>query len=75
MDQGNNDRQEDALRTAMERDIMHCYSVEGFYPPSLDYIKEHYALTYDSSKYLVDYQPIGNNIYPNYTIIRKANKQ
>ena len=75
MDKGNGDRQEDALRAAMERDIMHCYAVEGFYPPSLQYIMDHYALTYDSDEYIVDYQPVGNNIYPNYTIIRKEHKQ
>lgn len=74
MGSGNSDRQEEALRSAMERDIMHCYALEGFYPPSLDYIEEHYGLTYDSSAYIVDYQPVGNNIYPNYTIIRKGNK-
>lgn len=68
----NNDRQEESLRSAMERDIIHCYALEGFYPPSLDYIKEHYGLTYNSSTFIVDYQPVGNNIYPNYTIIRKG---
>lgn len=74
MGTGNSDRQEEALRGAMERDIMHCYALEGFYPPSLDYIEEHYGLTYDSSLYIVDYQPVGNNIYPSYTIIRKGKK-
>ena len=72
MDDGNNGRQEQALRSAMERDVMHCYAIEGFYPPSLDYIEEHYGLTYDRSVYIVDYQPMGNNIYPNYTIIKKG---
>lgn len=75
MDTGNDDRQEQALRSAMERDIMHCYALEGFYPPSLRYIEEHYGLTYDKSMYIVDYQPVGNNIYPNYTIIKKGEVQ
>ena len=73
MDTGNGDRQEQALRNAMERDVMHCYALEGFYPPSLEYIEDHYGLSYDTSVYIIDYQPIGNNIYPNYTIIRKGN--
>ena len=70
----NAERTEDSLRSAMERDIMHCYALEGFYPPSLEYIEEHYGLTYDASLYIVDYQPVGNNIYPNYTIIKKGGK-
>ena len=54
---------------------MHCYALEGFYPPSLEYMEEHYGLTYDKSAYIVDYQPVGNNIYPNYTIIKKGEKR
>lgn len=68
-------REEESLHSAMERDIMHCYALEGFYPPSLDYIKEHYGLTYDSSEFIVDYQPVGNNIYPNYIIINRRGKK
>ena len=71
MNNGNDDRQLQALTSAIERDVMHCYALEGFYPPSLDYIESHYGLTYDKDAYIVDYQPIGNNIYPNYTIRRR----
>jgi len=72
MDKGNDDRQEQALCNALERDIMHCYALEGFYPPSLEYIEQHYGLTYDKSSYIVDYQPVGNNIYPNFSIIKRG---
>lgn len=65
------ERQEEALNNAMERDIIHCYALEGFYPPSLDYLVEHYGLTYDTSEFMVDYQPIASNIHPDFTIIRK----
>lgn len=69
----NVDRQEQALTKALERDIMHCYALEGYYPPSLSYIEEHYGLIYDKDKYIVDYRPVGNNIYPNIAIIKKGN--
>ena len=75
MKSSNGDRQEQALNSAMERDIMHCYALEGFYPPSIEYMEAHYGLTYDKSAYIVDYQPVGNNIYPNYTIIKKGEKR
>ena len=39
---------------------------------SVDYLKEHYGLHYDESKYFVDYQPIGSNIMPDITIMRKG---
>ena len=59
----------------MERNIVHCYALEGFYPPSLEYMEEHYGLTYDKTLFIVNYQPIGTNIYPDYTVIRKEDKQ
>lgn len=68
------ERQEAALQSAMERNIVHCYALEGFYPPSLSYIKEHYGLTYDKELFIVDYQPIGSNIYPDFTIIYRGEK-
>ncbi len=66
-------KQMESLETALTRDITHCYAVEGYYPPSLAYIEEHYGLTYDKELFFVDYQPIGSNMRPNVTIImRKA---
>ncbi len=66
-------KQQESLETALTRNITHCYAVEGFYPPSLDYMEEHYGLTYDKELFFVDYQPIGSNMRPNVTIIlRKA---
>ncbi len=67
---GNTDRQEKSLQTAIERDIVQCYSLEGIYPPSLKYIEDHYGLIYDKDLFFVDYRPIGSNIYPDVTIIR-----
>lgn len=65
-------RQKTALENATERNIISCYALEGFYPPSLAYMEEHYGLTYDSSLFLIDYRPIGANIYPDFTIIEKG---
>ena len=67
------DRQEESLNSALNRSIVSCYCVEGTYPPSLDYIIEHYGLTYDHDSFFVDYRAIGSNIYPDVTVIRKGN--
>lgn len=66
--------EKDILTKAINKDIIHCYAVEGFYPPSMAYIEEHYGLTYDHKKYLVDYESIGNNILPNVMIIERNTK-
>ncbi len=67
------DNQQESLESALHRDILQCYSIEGMYPPSLDYMKQHYGLSYDESLFFVDYQPIGSNIYPDVTVIRLKN--
>ena len=44
------DQQTENLRLAIQRSAVHCYAVEGVYPESLDYLKEHYGITYDPDK-------------------------
>ena len=65
------DKQEESLKNALQKDLVHCYAVEGYYPPSLEYICEHYGLSYNTDIFYVDYQPIASNIMPNITVIRK----
>ncbi len=65
-------KQLESLETALSRSITQCYTVEGAYPPSLSYIKEHYGLTYDENLFYVDYQPIGSNIMPDVTILKRT---
>lgn len=64
------DKQQESLENAISRDIAQCYAVEGVYPPNLEYITEHYGLTYNEDLFFVDYQSIGGNILPDVTIIR-----
>ena len=71
IDESTISRQQESLEKAINRDIIHCYAVEGFYPPSLEYIEDHYGLTYDKELFFVDYQPIASNLRPNVTILLK----
>lgn len=66
--------QEEEIRTleaALTRGVTCCYAVEGNYPESLAYLREHYGLMIDEEKYFVDYQPQGSNMMPDITIIRR----
>lgn len=62
-------KQQESLETALARSIAQCYAVEGMYPPSLNYLKEHYGLTYDEDKFFVDYQSIGSNLMPEVNVL------
>ena len=59
----------DGLKTSVLRNATHCYAVEGRYPESLSYLEQHYGITYDHSRYLVDYEVIGSNLPPSVTVI------
>ncbi|BFL45785.1 hypothetical protein C3B58_16505 [Lactonifactor longoviformis] len=63
--------QEKSLKTALSQAVVRCYAAEGSYPESLEYLKEHYGITYDSSRFYVDYQVTGANILPDITVISR----
>ena len=65
------ENQLESLETALSRSIAQCYAVEGMYPPDLQYLKDHYGLTYDESDFLVDYESYGSNLMPEITVLRK----
>lgn len=64
-------RQKEALENAILRNITYCYTLEGSYPKSLNYLKENYGLTYDEDLFFVDYRVSGSNIFPEITIIER----
>lgn len=64
-------RQKESLEDAIMHDITYCYTIEGTYPESLEYLKENYGLTYDEDLFFVDYRVSGSNILPDVTIIER----
>ena len=64
----------ESLQNAVSRDVAQCYAVEGTYPPNIDYLYDHYGLTYNEDLFYVDYQFIGSNMYPDITIIQLQEK-
>ena len=68
----NSEKQTEMLSLSISRGIAHCYSTEGHYPEDLDYLKDHYGITYNEDEYFVDYQVLGENIFPDVTIIKKS---
>lgn len=65
-------RQKESLENALTRSITYCYAVEGAYPESLNYLMEHYGITYDKDRFFVDYKVSGANIMPDVTIIERG---
>lgn len=65
-------KQQESLETALERSISQCYAVEGSYPPSLEYLKQHYGLLYDEGSFFIDYEYYGSNLLPEVTVLRRT---
>ncbi|MBQ5318724.1 MAG: hypothetical protein J6K17_06490 [Oscillospiraceae bacterium] len=64
-------RTDSVYNTIMNGAVL-CYSIEGEYPPSLDYLKENYGIILDSDKYMVDYRYFGANIRPTIVVTEKT---
>jgi len=62
-------RQKEILEEAVTGKATYCYSVEGSYPKTCQYIEENYGLTYDKDKFYVGYRFMGDNIFPDITVI------
>jgi hypothetical protein len=66
---GNIHRQKEYLVNSLEHYITDCYASKGYYPISLNYLKENYNLTYNDQLFYIDYQVRGANIRPDVAVI------
>ena len=69
LDTGRREKGRQQLEEALRRTAVSCYALEGAYPPSVDYMKEHYGLTYDDSRYTVHYSVFASNLMPEITVL------
>ena len=53
------------------RAVVTCYAIEGSYPESYEYIKEHYGVYINEKKFSVFYSALGSNIMPGFRVIEK----
>lgn len=67
--------QMESLRQAILRSAVHCYAMEGAYPESLDYIREHYGVDWDKTKYVVDYEITGVNLMPDVSVFKIGSRE
>ena len=60
---------EESLRRAVTRASVQCYAIEGRYPPSVEYLEEHYGIVVDTDRYAVFYDGFASNLMPDITVI------
>ncbi len=59
------------LEDALQRGCVACYAAEGAYPPTLEYLEEHYGVQVDGERYAVYYDIFAENLMPNITVLEK----
>ena len=70
----NNGRELQIVRDAVKNTALTCYAVEGVYPDDLEYLREHYHLSYNEEKYHVFYEPLASNLMPFIKVAERGGK-
>ena len=61
--------QKQNLEAAVEQSLLQCYVIEGRYPENMDYLEEHYGISYDKEQFRVDYRVYGTNMRPEVDVV------
>ena len=59
------------LETALRRAAVACYAAEGVYPPTIEYLREHYGVQIEEEHYIVFYEIFANNLMPDITVLER----
>ena len=71
LEQGADDQGKQRLEDALHRTAVACYATEGFYPPDVAYMVQHYGLQYDEDTYRVHYEIFASNLMPEITVVER----
>ncbi len=66
-------RELEIVREAVKNASLTCYAVEGTYPDDLQYLRDHYNLSYNEDKYIVFYEPFASNVFPIIKVAERGN--
>jgi len=75
LEEGHYAEGKEELEDLLRRTAAACYAAEGIYPPSLEYMEEHYGIRVDEGKYTVKYTPIASNLMPDITVLEMSHEE
>ena len=62
-------KEQETLSQALENGAIHTYALTGNYPESLSQLLDEYHITYDKTKFVVEYVPNGSNLVPMISVL------
>lgn len=69
VDAGQQEAGRQQLEEALRRAAVACYAAEGIYPPTVDYLTQHYGIQIDRERYYVFYEVFAENLMPEITVL------
>ena len=72
LEQGRSEEDKRQREDALRRASVACYAAEGIYPPNLDYLREHYGIQIDETRYMVVYDVFASNLMPDITVLEQT---
>jgi hypothetical protein len=72
LESGRNDQGRRQLEDTIRQAAVTCYATEGFYPPTLTYLEEHYGLQVDAGRFTVYYNAFAENLVPDITVLENG---
>lgn len=63
------EKEQTALEQALKEGAVRTYALTGEYPETLSQILEDYHITYDKTRFVVEYIPNGSNLLPSISVI------
>lgn len=72
IDSGRAEESRNQLEQALRRGCVACYAAEGIYPPDIDYLREHYGVQVDETKYNVFYTVFADNLMPDIIVLEQT---
>lgn len=73
--QSTNEQDRQRLVEAIKKAAITCYSIEGFYPSDIEYLKDGYGILVDERRYQVHYAYSGSNLMPDIRVFEKGDEK
>ena len=68
LETGHHQQDKALLEEVLRRTAVACFASEGFYPPDVAYMQQHYGLRYDENRFTVHYDRFASNLMPDITV-------
>lgn len=71
---GTGEEAAESIKTAVQQCALQCYTVEGAYPPNLEYLEDNYGLRVNTTDFYVTYEAFAENQMPDVRVTKREHK-